>query len=162
MPESSSSDVVTCPVLTGLANFEIWELWITSKLCWEKVLSATLSTDVLLTAQTSSTPSTLTSSASFTSVSTAMPQCLTSSATSTEDTRKWMEYDEKAHGIIQDHIFNALLIKTRSHKTAKELFDALIEIHWAASLLTAFYAFWQLSAFIWDGTSPISDHIASF
>ena len=72
-----------------------------------------------------------------------------------------MERDEKAHGIIQDHISNALLIKTRSHKTAKALFDALIEIHRVASLPTAFHAFQQLFASIWDGTSPISDHIAS-
>ena len=161
MLESSSSDAVTCPGLTRSANFEIWELQITSKLCQGKVLSATLSTDILLTAQTSSTPSTSTSSTSSTSGSTAMPQCLTSSASSTEDTRKWMEYDEKAYGIIQDHISNALLIKTRSHKTAKALFDALIEIHWAVSLPTTFYAFQQLFASTWDGTSPISDHIVS-
>ena len=84
-----------------------------------------------------------------------------SSASSTEDTQKWMERDEKAHGIIQDHISDALLIKTRSHKTAKALFDALIEIHQIANLPTTFYAFWQLFSSTWDGTSPISDHITS-
>ena len=72
-----------------------------------------------------------------------------------------MEYDEKAHGIIQDHISDALLIKTRFYKIAKALFDALIEIHWVASLPTAFYTFWQLFASTWDGTSPISNYIAS-
>ena len=72
-----------------------------------------------------------------------------------------MECDEKAHGIIQDHISDALLIKTRSHKTAKALFDALIEIHQTANLPTAFYAFRQLFSSTWDGTSSISDHIAS-
>ena len=161
MPESSSSDAVTCPVLTRPVNFEIWELQITSKLCQEKVLGATLSTNVLLTAQTSSTPSLSTSSTSSTSVSTVTSQSLTSSVSSTEDTQKWMERNEKAHDIIQDHISNALLIKMRSHKTAKALFDALIEIYWAASLPTTFYTFWQLFASTWDGTSPISDHITS-
>ena len=161
MPESSSSDAVTCPVLTGSANFEIWEFRITSKLCREKVLGAALGTNVLLTAQTSSTLSPSTSSTSSTSVSTMAPQSLTFSASSIEDIQKWMECDEKAHGIIQDHISDALLIKTRSHKTAKALFDILIEIHRAASLLTIFYAFWQLFASTWDGTSPISDHITS-
>ena len=161
MPESSSSDAVTCPTLTGLANFEIWELQITSKLHWEKVLSAALDTNVLLTAQTSSTPSTLIFSASSTSVPTATLKSLISSAFSTEDAWKWMERDEKAHDIIQDHTSNALLIKMRSHETAKELFDALIEIHQVVSLPTAFYVFWQLFASIWDRASPISDHITS-
>ena len=72
-----------------------------------------------------------------------------------------MEHNEKAHDIIQDHISDALLIKTRSHKIAKALFDTLIEIHWVASLPTAFYAFQQLFVSTWDGTSSISDHIAS-
>ena len=87
MPELSSSNAVTCPILTGPVNFEIWELWITSKLRQEKVLGATLSTDILLTAQTSSTPSTSTSFTSSISVSTVTPQSLTSSASSTEDAR---------------------------------------------------------------------------
>ena len=97
----------------------------------------------------------------FTSVSTTTPQSLISSASSTEDTQKWMEHDEKAYGIIQDHISDALLIKTRSYKTAKALFDALIEIHQMTSLPTTFYTFWQLFASTWDGTSSISDHITS-
>ena len=90
-----------------------------------------------------------------------MPQSLTSLASSTEDTQKWMECDKKAYGIIQDHISDALLIKMRSYKTAKALFDTLIEIYQVANLPTTFYTFQQLFASTWDGTLPISNHITS-
>ena len=48
-----------------------------------------------------------------------MSQSLTSLVSSTKETRKLMKHDEKAYDIIQDHISDALLIKTRSHKTVR-------------------------------------------
>ncbi|KIJ05414.1 hypothetical protein PAXINDRAFT_28113, partial [Paxillus involutus ATCC 200175] len=73
----------------------------------------------------------------------------------------WMERNEKAHGIIQDSISDALLLKTESHTTAQDLFDALLSIHQASNLASAFYIFQQLFSSAWSGTSAVSEHIAS-
>ncbi|KIK74219.1 hypothetical protein PAXRUDRAFT_176384 [Paxillus rubicundulus Ve08.2h10] len=67
----------------------------------------------------------------------------------------------RAHGIIQDSISNALLLKTEMHTTAKDLFDALLSIHQVLSLASAFYIFQQLFNSAWSGGSAISEHIAS-
>ncbi|KIK75051.1 hypothetical protein PAXRUDRAFT_173927, partial [Paxillus rubicundulus Ve08.2h10] len=61
-----------------------------------------------------------------------------------EEVRKWMEQNERAHGIIQDSISDALLLKTEIHTTAKDLFNAILSIHQACSLASAFYIFQQL------------------
>ncbi|KIK78444.1 hypothetical protein PAXRUDRAFT_109306, partial [Paxillus rubicundulus Ve08.2h10] len=65
----------------------------------------------------------------------------------------------RAHGIIQDSISNALLLKTEMHTTAKDLFDALLSIHQASSLASTFYIFQQLFNSAWSGGSAISKHI---
>ncbi|KIK76396.1 hypothetical protein PAXRUDRAFT_170101, partial [Paxillus rubicundulus Ve08.2h10] len=67
----------------------------------------------------------------------------------------------RAHGIIQDSITDALLLKTEVHTTAKDLFNALLSIHQASSLTSAFYIFQQLFNSTWSGGSAISKHIAS-
>ncbi|KIK73012.1 hypothetical protein PAXRUDRAFT_179485, partial [Paxillus rubicundulus Ve08.2h10] len=71
----------------------------------------------------------------------------------------------RAHGIIQDSISDALLLKTEMHTTAKDLFDALLSIHQASSLASTFYIlpykFQQLFNSAWSGGSAISEHIAS-
>ncbi|KIK72324.1 hypothetical protein PAXRUDRAFT_109289, partial [Paxillus rubicundulus Ve08.2h10] len=78
----------------------------------------------------------------------------------------WMEWNERAHGIIQDSIsdftvfcHDALLLKMEMHTTAKDLFDALLSIHQASSLASAFYIFQQLFNSTWSGGSTISEHI---
>ncbi|KIK76322.1 hypothetical protein PAXRUDRAFT_170268, partial [Paxillus rubicundulus Ve08.2h10] len=66
-----------------------------------------------------------------------------------------------AHGIIQDSISDALLLKTEMHTTTKDLFDALLSIHQVSSLASAFYIFQQLFNSAWSRGSAISEHIAS-
>ncbi|KIK91560.1 hypothetical protein PAXRUDRAFT_102425, partial [Paxillus rubicundulus Ve08.2h10] len=66
----------------------------------------------------------------------------------------------RAHGIIQDSISDALLLKTEMHTTTKDLFDALLSIHQVSSLTSAFYIFQQLFNSAWSGGSTISEHIA--
>ncbi|KIK74570.1 hypothetical protein PAXRUDRAFT_175326 [Paxillus rubicundulus Ve08.2h10] len=66
----------------------------------------------------------------------------------------------RAHGIIQDSINNALLLKMEMHTTAQDLFDALLSIHQAPNLTSTFYIFQQLFNSIWSGGSAISEHIA--
>ncbi|KIK73662.1 hypothetical protein PAXRUDRAFT_20619 [Paxillus rubicundulus Ve08.2h10] len=64
-----------------------------------------------------------------------------SSTATAEEVWKWMEWNERAHGIIQDSISDALLLKMEMHTTTKDLFDALLSIHRASSLASAFYIF---------------------
>ncbi|KAI6157142.1 hypothetical protein BKA82DRAFT_3934215, partial [Pisolithus tinctorius] len=68
--------------------------------------------------------------------------------------------NEKAHGIIQDQLSDALLIKTQKHTTAKSLYDALLVLHEDSNLASAYYLYQQLLDSTWDGTTSISDHIA--
>ncbi|KAG2073970.1 hypothetical protein BDR04DRAFT_1009556, partial [Suillus decipiens] len=74
----------------------------------------------------------------------------------------WATHDEKAHSIIQDHISDALLIKTQVCVRAKALFDELTNIHNTSSITNIFYIFEQLIALKWDSTLQINDHIAKF
>ncbi|KIK73441.1 hypothetical protein PAXRUDRAFT_178420 [Paxillus rubicundulus Ve08.2h10] len=67
----------------------------------------------------------------------------------------------RAHGIIQDSIRNALLLKTEMYTTAKDLFDALLSIHQVSSLASAFYIFQQLFNSAWSRGSAISEYITS-
>ena len=148
MSESTNSDGTACPTLTRPNNYEIWKLRITVKLRREKVLGTVLGTDAKPGALPGST-----TSATKTTVTTIV-------APDPEEVRKWTERDEKAHGIIQDHISDALLIKTQSHTTAKDLYDALVKLHEDAHLASAFHLYQQMLDSTWDGTSPIGDHIA--
>ena len=132
----------------GPNNYEIWKLWITVKLCREKVLGIVLGTD----AKPGAVPGSTTSATGAT-VSTIV-------APDPEDVQKWTEQDEKAHGIIQDHISDSLLIKTQSHTTAKDLYGALVKLHEDAHLASAFHLYQKMLDSTWDGISPIGDHIA--
>ncbi|KIK75571.1 hypothetical protein PAXRUDRAFT_785300 [Paxillus rubicundulus Ve08.2h10] len=96
---TASADTPTCPTLIGPSNFQIWKLQIMVKLWREKVLGMALKTDTC----------------PITSLS--IPVW------------KWMEVNERAHGIIQDSISNTLLLKMEMHIIAKDLFDALLSIH---------------------------------
>ncbi|KIK79223.1 hypothetical protein PAXRUDRAFT_161884 [Paxillus rubicundulus Ve08.2h10] len=59
----------------------------------------------------------------------------------------------RVHGIIQDSISDALLLKTEMHTTAKDLFNALLSIHQVSSLASTFFNS------TWSGGSAISEHI---
>ncbi|KIK73973.1 hypothetical protein PAXRUDRAFT_80405, partial [Paxillus rubicundulus Ve08.2h10] len=119
-------DTPTCPTLISPSNFQIWKLWIMAKLRREKVLGVALGTDTCLVTSLS-IPATA------------------------EEAQKWMEWNERAHGIIQDSISDALLLKTEMHTTTKDLFDALLSIYQAPSLASAFYIFQQLFNSAWSG-----------
>ena len=76
--------------LTGPNNYEIWKVHILAKLWAEKVFGVTIGTEQ-------------------------KPVLRSSSITTASDIREWQEHDEKAHGIIQLRISDALLMKTRSY-----------------------------------------------
>ena len=101
MLESTNSDGTMCPTLTGPNNYEIWKIQITVKLHREKVLGIVLGTD----AKPGAVPGSTTSATRATISTIVTPD--------PKDVRKWTERDEKAHGIIQDHISDSLLIKTQ-------------------------------------------------
>ncbi|KIK90438.1 hypothetical protein PAXRUDRAFT_151980, partial [Paxillus rubicundulus Ve08.2h10] len=147
LSNTASADTPTCSTLISPSNFQIWKLRITAKLQKEKVLGMALGTDTC--------PIT---SLSIPGTTTAVPVPATSptiSGTATaEEVRKWMEQNERAHGIIHDSISDALLLKTEMHTTAKDLCDALLSIHQASSLTSTFYIFQQLF------NSTISEYIA--
>ncbi|KIJ08563.1 hypothetical protein PAXINDRAFT_36089, partial [Paxillus involutus ATCC 200175] len=128
----SSTDSPTCPTLVGPSNFQIWKLRITAKLRREKVLGVALGTDL------------------YPIIPVTSPSILGTTATA-----------PKAHGIIQDSISDALLLKTESHTTAQDLFNALLSIHQASNLASTFYIFQQLFSSAWSGTSAVSEHITS-
>ncbi|KAG1721386.1 uncharacterized protein EDB91DRAFT_1064415, partial [Suillus paluster] len=136
----STSDTSACPVLTGPNNFQIWKLRIYTKLCREKVLRVA----------TGEEPKPSPASA------------LTTSASADDPVTTWVLRDDKALGIIQGHISDALLLKTASQATSKGLLDKLIEIHNTSNIASAFYSFEQLFALRWDGASTIEDHISIF
>ncbi|KIK76321.1 hypothetical protein PAXRUDRAFT_170293 [Paxillus rubicundulus Ve08.2h10] len=136
---TASTDTTTCLTLISPSNFQIWKLQITAKLQREKVLGVALGTDTF---------------------SPSLSGSLTISGTATgEKVRKWMEWNERVHGIIQDSISDALLLKTEMHTTAKDLFNALLSIHQVSSLASAFYIFQQLFNSALSGGSAISKHI---
>ncbi|EGO04627.1 hypothetical protein SERLA73DRAFT_68310 [Serpula lacrymans var. lacrymans S7.3] len=84
-------------------NFQIWKLQIISKLRREKVLQVVTGEELK--------PS-------------------PGKPTSLEDPEiTWILKDEKAHGIIQDHISDALLMRTGDLTSSKELFDKLDSLH---------------------------------
>ncbi|KIK77004.1 hypothetical protein PAXRUDRAFT_168131, partial [Paxillus rubicundulus Ve08.2h10] len=136
---TASTDTPTCPTLISPSNFQIWKFRITAKLWREKVLGVALGTDTC----------------PITSLS------IPGTTTTVPEVWKWMERNERVHGIIQDSISDALLLKTEMHTTAKDLFDALLSIHQASSLASAFYIFQQPFNSAWSRGSAISEQIAS-
>ncbi|KIK93255.1 hypothetical protein PAXRUDRAFT_145485 [Paxillus rubicundulus Ve08.2h10] len=103
LSNTASADTPTCLTLIGPSNFQIWKLQIiTAKLWREKVLGVALGTDTCP---------------------------ITSLSIPVEEVWKWMEQNERAHGIIQDNISNALLLKMEMHTTAMETGITLEEAH---------------------------------
>ncbi|KIK77975.1 hypothetical protein PAXRUDRAFT_111677, partial [Paxillus rubicundulus Ve08.2h10] len=138
---TASVNTPTCLTLIGPSNFQIWKIQIMVKLWREKVLGVALGTDIF-------SP---TLSRTLMIFGTAM----------SEEVWKWMEWNERAHRIIQDSISDGLLLKTEMHITVQDLFDALQSIHQAFNLASAFYMFQQLFNSAWSRGSTIFKHIAS-
>ena len=112
MPPSDA--VHTEETLTGPNNYEIWKVHISAKLRPEKVFGVVLGTDIMPVVSTLVTAS---------------------------DVQVWQEHDEKAHGIIQLCISDALLMKTRKETSSKGLFDALMTLHKTPNISSTFYLF---------------------
>ena len=131
----SSSDVVrTEETLTGANSYEIWKVQILAKLWAERFFGIVSGTDI---------------------------KSIISTLVTASNIQAWQEHDEKAHGIIQLHISDALLMKTPKETTSKALFDALIKLHETPNISSTFYLFQQLFSSMWNGTSAISEHIST-
>ncbi|KIK77615.1 hypothetical protein PAXRUDRAFT_166282, partial [Paxillus rubicundulus Ve08.2h10] len=115
----------------GPSNFQIWKLWIMAKLWREKVLGVALGMDICLIIPVTS---------------------LSTSGTTTTV--------PKVHGIIQDSISNALLLKMEAHTTIQDLCSTLLSIHQASNLASTFYISQQLFNSARTRTS-VSKHITS-
>jgi len=76
------------------------------------------------------------------------------------DVHDWQECDEKAHGIIQEHLSNALLLKTASCASAKEFWDKHLSLLDALNTSSTFSIFQQLFNIAWDDKSRVLEHIA--
>ena len=130
----SSSDAVHIEeTLTGPDNYKIWKVYISAKLHAEKAFGVVSGTDI-------------------------MP--VVSTLVTAFDVQAWQEHDEKAHGIIQLRISDALLMKTRKETSSKGLFDALVTLHKTPNISSTFYLFQQLFSSTWDGTFAVSEHIS--
>ncbi|KIK80460.1 hypothetical protein PAXRUDRAFT_15780 [Paxillus rubicundulus Ve08.2h10] len=160
---TASADIPTCPTLIGPSNFQIM-----AKLWREKVLGVTLGTDthpitslsIPGTTTTVPVPAMSLSIHGPSTISPTMSGILMISGTATvEEVWKWTEQNKRAHGIIQDSINDALLLKMEMHTATQDLFDALLSIHQASNLASAFYIFQQLFNSTWSGDFAISEHI---
>ena len=81
---------------------------------------------------------------------------------SASDLWDWTACDKKAHGIIQEHLSDALLLKTESCNSAMALWEELKKLLDAPNVSSAFYIFQQLFHATWDGsTRTVLEHIAS-
>jgi len=77
------------------------------------------------------------------------------------DIRDWQECDKKAHSIIQEHLSDALLLKTTSCASTKELWDKLLSLLNALNTSSTFYIFQQLFNVAWDSNSGVLEHITT-
>ncbi|KIK74313.1 hypothetical protein PAXRUDRAFT_176116 [Paxillus rubicundulus Ve08.2h10] len=136
------TDTPTCLTLISPSNFQIM-----AKLWRENVLDMALRTDTCPITSLSLPSTTITVPVPAMSLS--IPVW------------KWTEQNERAHGIIQGSISDALLLKMEMYTTTQDLFDTLLFIHQASNLASAFYIFQQLFDSAWSGGSAISEYITS-
>ncbi|KIY50116.1 hypothetical protein FISHEDRAFT_25212, partial [Fistulina hepatica ATCC 64428] len=123
MAESTQSS--TCPVLTGENNFTIWKIRIRAKLASAKVAGVAYGTD------TRETITAAVAAAAATSIS-------TFGSSTIQPTDSWDIRDQKAHGIIVEHLSDSLVMALVTEgQSAKELILK------------------------WDGTigEPLTDHV---
>jgi hypothetical protein len=132
----SSDTVQTNEILTGPENFPLWKVKVIHKLRSSKVYGVITTADPL-------------------------PVVGTARAVAS-DLRDWIARDEKAHGIIQERLSDALLLKTESCTSAMALWEELKKLLDAPNVSSTFYIFQQLFRATWDGsTRTVSEHIAS-
>jgi transposase InsO family protein len=135
----SSSEKTHCPTLSGAKDFAIWKVRIFGLLRREKVLGYATGRIIR--------PST-TTPAPF----------IYGTATSTST---WDDLDEKAHGIIVEHLSDRLAIQVSSLATSKEVLDKIIHLHESTNVgVRAFLALVEMIGARWDGVSSVEDHIS--
>jgi len=130
----TSDTIWSDEILTGSKTFPLWKVKVTRRLHSGKVYKVVARTDTQPTPRTSVTHS---------------------------DVCDWQEHDEKAHRIIQERLSDALLLKTASCASTKELWDKLLSLLNAPNTFSTFYIFQQLFNVAWDGNSRVSVHIAT-
>ena len=131
----SSHIVRSGDILTGPKIFPLWKVKVISKLRSSKAYAVVSGTDVKPIAGTT--------------------------GVSSSDILGWIAHNEKAHGIIQEHLSDALLLKMEVCASVKELWEKLRALPDALNISSAFYIFQQLFSVSWDGMSDISEHITS-
>ncbi|KIY45118.1 hypothetical protein FISHEDRAFT_29274, partial [Fistulina hepatica ATCC 64428] len=113
MAESAQSS--TCPVLTGENNFTIWKIRIRAKLASAKVAGIAYGTD------TRDSITAAVAAATAASISAA------GSSSTIQPTDSWDIRDQKAHGIIVEHLSDSLVMAlVADNQSAKELMDAVM------------------------------------
>ena len=131
----SSNTVQTNEILTGPENFPLWKVKVICKLWSSKVYRVITTADPLSIVGTAGAVA--------------------------SDLQDWITCDEKIHGIIQEHLSDALLLKTESCTSATALWEELKKLLDAPNVSFAFYIFQQLFHATWDGsTRTILKHIA--
>jgi len=122
----------SCPQLNGPANFQMWKVRVAARLRRNKVYGHVTGT----TRKDTSTPP--------------------------KDSDSWEVLDEKAHGIIIDTLDDNTALQVADLTTSKQVYDRIVKIYEGTNTnSTAFYTWVEIMDLKWDGTSPISDHIAN-
>ncbi|KIY49012.1 hypothetical protein FISHEDRAFT_42241, partial [Fistulina hepatica ATCC 64428] len=112
MAENTQSS--TCPVLTGENNFTIWKIRIKAKLASAKVAGIAYGVD------TRESITAAVAAATAASISTAGSSVI-------QPTDSWDIRDQKAHGIIVEHLSDSLVMALVTEtQSAKDLMDAVI------------------------------------
>ncbi|KIY47113.1 hypothetical protein FISHEDRAFT_7155, partial [Fistulina hepatica ATCC 64428] len=115
MAESIQSS--SCPVLTGENNFTIWKIRIRAKLASAKVAGVAYGTD------TRESITTAVAAAAATSISTV-------GSSTIQPTDSWDIRDQKAHGIIVEHLSDSLVMAlVTDDQSAKDLMTAPLTDH---------------------------------
>ncbi|KIY48656.1 hypothetical protein FISHEDRAFT_28510, partial [Fistulina hepatica ATCC 64428] len=115
MTESAQSS--SCPVLTGENNFTIWKFRIKAKLASAKVAGVAYGMD---TRESITTAVAATAATSISAVG----------SSTIQPTDSWDIRDQKAHGIIVEHLSDSLVMAlVADSQSAKELMDAPLTDH---------------------------------
>ena len=131
-----SDTIQTNEILTGPENFPLWKVKVIHKLQSSKVYGVITIADPLPIVGTARVVA--------------------------SNLWDWIAHDEKAHGIIQECLSDALLLKTKSCTSTMALWKEFKKLLDAPNVSSTFYIFQQLFHATWDGsTGTVLEHIAS-
>lgn len=147
-----STTTSTCPILTGAANFPLWQIQIIEKLWTKKVYDCVSGADPNPNA-VGSNPS---ASVIYPPVSSAPL------STMYHDHEPWHVCDGKAHGIITQHLSDHDVLMYASYPTSKDLFDHIVRKYEGTNIgVNAFYTFTTMMGRKYIDRTSIDDHISS-